>query len=148
MRPVTERIARSVRSLREVFAAQRLEPSRRPGPARWSPIELLGHLVDSAVHNLVRLTEAPDTDGVYIVRAYDQDRLVERNAYREADVNDLLTLCAGLNDRISTVLDRFDSSTLATPVRLSDGSLTDLRAVATGYADHLEHHVRQLIAWE
>ena len=124
-------------------------PARRPSPATWAPREVVGHLVDSAVHNLVRLTEAPAHAGgeePYPVRGYRQDHLVEVNDYRHVDSAELLTLRRALNARIAAVLERLSPAELRAPAELPDGSRVDVRALAEDYVAHLEHHVLQLRA--
>lgn len=118
--------------------------ARRPAPGKWSPLEILGHLVDSALHNLVRLTEAPLAEGPYRAREYDQDALVRVNEYQQADLDHLLTVWVALNAQLGAVLERYSPAQLASAVELPDGTVCDVGAVASGYVAHLRHHLRQL----
>ena len=122
-------------------------PLRRPYPQKWSPQEVIGHLVDSAIHNLIRFTEAPAhaaCEIAYPLRGYDQDHLVEVNGYREVDGAALLALWRMLNARIAAVLARLSRAELDAPVELPDGTRVDVRALAEAYVAHLEDHVDQL----
>ena len=120
------------------------EPASRPGPGRWSPIEILGHLVDSAVHNLVRFTEAATADAPYPVRGYGQDALVAVNAYRDADLAEVSSLWRSLDVRIAQVLAALPAASLSSAVVLPGGEEATLGYLAADYLAHLEHHLAQV----
>lgn len=118
--------------------------SKKKSPEKWSNKEILGHLIDSAVHNLVRFTESRYLAQPYNHRRYDQNELVRINDYQHQETEDLLVLWLSLNRRISKLIAAATEATLQIPVLLYDGSTTDMRFLMTDYADHLEHHLRQI----
>ena len=59
------------------------EESRlKRGPDDWAPIEILGHLVDSATNNHQRFVRAQFTDDL-VFSGYDQDGWVSTQKYRD-----------------------------------------------------------------
>lgn len=111
---------------------------------KWSKKEILGHLVDSAIHNLVRFTEINYVEKPYRHRPYNQIDLVNLNQYQIMDILDLTTLWLSINKQIVRLMKSVDEKALDYKIILSDDSVIDLRFLMTDYVDHLEHHIRQL----
>ena len=61
-------------------------------PGKWSRQEILGHLIDSAINNLKRFTDAQVSKGPYQLQPYDQNALVGINQYQSLSLTHLLTL--------------------------------------------------------
>jgi hypothetical protein len=111
---------------------------------KWSKKEILGHLVDSAIHNLVRFTEINYVEKPYCHRPYNQIDLVNLNQYQIMDIHDLTELWLSINKQIVRLMKSVDEEALDYKIILSDESVIDLRFLMTDYVDHLEHHIRQL----
>lgn len=116
----------------------------KAAPEKWSKKEILGHLIDSAIHNLVRFTESQYAPQPYRHRPYEQDELVRINDYQHQETEDLLVLWLSLNRRISKIISAATEQILQIPVTLSDGTRVDMRFLMADYADHLQHHLRQV----
>lgn len=115
---------------------------RRPG--KWSKKEILGHLVDSAIHNLVRFTEINYMEKPYHHRPYNQIDLVNLNQYQTKDIAELNQLWLSLNKQIIRIMKSADKKALDYKIILSDESVIDLRFLMTDYVEHLEHHINQI----
>ncbi|MBD3580980.1 DinB family protein [Flavobacterium selenitireducens] len=120
------------------------ELSRKPSPDKWSKREILGHLIDSAVHNLVRFTEARCHTQPYRHRPYDQDELVRLNDYQNQETEDLLVLWLSLNKRIAFLIANVGPGDRSIAVVFADGTTKDLEFLMRDYADHLGGHLRQI----
>lgn len=115
-------------------------------PAKWSKKEILGHLVDSAIHNLVRFTEINYLEKPYHHRPYNQNDLVSLNQYQTIDTNELVQLWLSLNKQIIRIFKSIDHKALDYQIILNDQSVIDLKFLITDYVEHLEHHINQIKA--
>ena len=111
---------------------------------KWSKKEILGHLVDSAIHNLVRFTEINYAAKPYRHRPYNQIDLVNLNQYQTKDINELNELWFSLNKQIIRIMKSVSEEALDYKIILSDESVIDLRFLMTDYVEHLEHHINQI----
>lgn len=113
-------------------------------PGKWSKKEILGHLIDSAIHNLVRFTEINYSEKPYRHRPYNQIDLVNLNQYQKTDIKDLTQLWFSINNQIVRIMKSVDENALDYKIILSDESVIDLRFLMTDYVEHLEHHINQI----
>ncbi|MNQ42587.1 hypothetical protein D3C85_562920 [compost metagenome] len=111
---------------------------------KWSKKEILGHLIDSAIHNLVRFTEINYVEKPYRHRPYNQIDLVNLNQYQTKEINELTQLWLSLNRQIVRIMKSVEEEALDYKIILSDDSVIDLRFLMTDYVEHLEHHINQI----
>ncbi|MCB0278708.1 MAG: DinB family protein [Calditrichaeota bacterium] len=116
----------------------------KPKPDKWSRIEILGHLIDSAINNLKRFTEIPFMKNDFRFMTYAQDKLVKQNKYQEANYNLTLDLWSLLNRHIAYVIQQLAGSDLKQNVTLADGEVVTLEFLVIDYVDHLKHHLNQI----
>jgi len=119
--------------------------SHKPKPDKWSKKEILGHLVDSAIHNLQRFNEIVFQEKPYTVRPYDQDNLVAANGYQERDLEEVIGLWLALNSQIDYIMNKQNPQTLRHPVITPEGQLKDLQWLMDDYVVHLRHHLSQIL---
>src|SRR6476660_1623273 len=77
--------------------------SRPRGPGKWSPKQIVGHLIDSAVNNHARFVRAQLQDDL-VFPGYDQDGWVRLQRYADAPWEDLVALWAAFNRHIAHVM--------------------------------------------
>ncbi len=111
---------------------------------QWSKKEILGHLVDSSIHNLVRFTEINYAAKPYIYRSYNQNDLVKINQYQSMDSDELVLLWVSINRQIVRLFKWVDEKALDYEIKLTDGSTVNLRFLMNDYVAHLEHHIHQI----
>jgi len=111
---------------------------------KWSKKEIIGHLVDSSIHNLVRFTEINYAKKPYIYRTYNQNDLIKINQYQGMDNDELIQLWFSLNNQIIRLFKTVTEEALEYKIQLNDNSIIDLRFLMTDYVDHLEHHINQI----
>jgi DinB superfamily len=120
--------------------------SAKPNPTKWSPKEVVGHLIDSAQNNLRRFIVGQYEPQPNIV--YDQDFWVKSNEYRDAPKENVIQLWKLMNLQICSVLStmpRENYSRLCNTGRETP-NLRTLEWLAADYVKHLKHHINQVIA--
>lgn len=122
------------------------EWQQKPG-RKWSKKELLGHLVDSALNNLKRFTEAQFGPEPYTFASYRQNELVMANAYQHLPADHLLTLWQSLNRQIAYVVGEIPEAARQRKVMVkgSDGPPRSLSWLIEDYVGHMEHHLETLL---
>jgi DinB family protein len=128
---------------------------RRPAPSKWSPREIIGHLIDSASNNHQRFVRAQFQDDL-VFPGYEQDAWVSAQHYQEAPWNELLALWRSFNLHIARVMEaapadqrlrprhRHNLDELAWKPVPRDAPAT-LDYFMADYVAHLNHHLGQII---
>ena len=114
---------------------------------KWSRKEILGHLIDSAINNLKRFTDAQFTDEPFSVQSYNQNQLVVVNRYQYLPVEHLLALWSSLNTQILFVAEAMPTDELTKSIQFqqSDVQTHTLGWLIEDYVAHLEHHLKTLL---
>jgi DinB family protein len=147
-----ERVATAVPKLRAISD----DASGRPrAPGKWSPREIIGHLVDSASNNHQRFVRATWQDDL-VFPGYEQDEWVRLQDYQHAPWSELVTLWAAFNNHMARLMGaipedvrtrertRHNLDDLAwRPVPASQPVTLDY--FMEDYVGHLEHHLRQIL---
>jgi hypothetical protein len=131
------------------------ETMRRPSPGKWSPREIIGHLVDSASNNHQRFVRAASAEDL-VLPGYEQERWVELQDYQQTPWSELVSFWAAFNRHIARVM-----TSIPEDARTRPRNRHNLHEVAwqpvpptepatlgyfmNDYVDHLEHHLRQVL---
>jgi hypothetical protein len=126
----------------------------RPGQGKWSPREIVGHLVDSAANNHQRFVRAQFQEDL-VFAGYAQDEWVAVQRYQEAPWADLVTLWASYNRHLARVMAAVPQEARLRSYARHNFDRLAYQAVPAGtpstldyfmndYVRHLEHHLRQL----
>ena len=127
---------------------------RRPRPEKWSPAEIIGHLIDSASNNHQRFVRAQFQDDL-VFPGYDQDAWVVCQAYRDAQWSELVTLWKHFNFHIARVMENTSESIRNSARKNHNLDKLAWRAVPadqpttldffmSDYVEHLKHHLTQI----
>jgi len=123
--------------------------AQRPGAGKWSPREILGHLIDSAANNHQRFVRARWQHDL-VFAAYDQDGWVEAQRYQDAPWQELVTLWASYNRHLARVMAAAPASLRQTSHTnhsfdgVPAGEPATLQHFMNDYVRHLDHHLRQI----
>jgi DinB superfamily len=130
------------------------EAGTPPAPGKWSPKQIIGHLVDSASNNHQRFVRANFTDDL-IFPGYDQERWVSVGRYAEAPWESLVMLWREFNLQIARVMEATPSDVkVALRARhnlhqlawhpIAEDQPATLEYFMRDYVEHLEHHLVQV----
>lgn len=137
-------LARHIAQLPTQLTALPISDLQVQSPGKWSKLEIVGHLVDSALNNLKRFTEAQFSPLPYPIQPYSQNDLVRVNLYGQMPVSELMALWQALNRQILWVSQAIPADKLTNPVVFTNGQVQTLAWLITDYVAHLEHHLHQL----
>ena len=130
------------------------ESRRKSGADDWAPIEILGHLVDSATNNHQRFVRAQFTDDL-VFSGYDQDGWVSAQKYRDESWPDLIQFWSSYNlhllhlvsvippDILSKSREKHSLDKIAFDSVPQDQPAT-LEYLIRDYVVHLRHHLDQI----
>lgn len=118
----------------------------KPRPGKWSRIEVIGHLIDSAHSNLRRfVTGQYESAPPHIT--YEQEFWVNANDYQHAPAESIISLWGLMNQRVAAVLTQMPESNYAKNCDTGHEaeSLHTLQWLAADYVRHMKHHLNQVI---
>ena len=110
---------------------------------KWTPKQILGHLIDSAANNhqrFVRLQLSVEL----VLPSYEQDGWVRANAYSSRPWAELVSLWAAYNRHLAHVIRHIDPEHLDHVWMTNSGS-HDLGYLIRDYPVHLKHHLAQIL---
>jgi hypothetical protein len=129
--------------------------SRPRAPGKWSPKEIVGHLIDSAVNNHARFVRAQLQQDL-VFPGYDQDAWVRVQRYNERPWPELVHAWRTFNTQIAAVMGATPPGELSRPRAqhnlheigfqpLPAGTPATLGFLMRDYVAHLQHHLRQVL---
>jgi len=120
------------------------DAGREPAPGRWSKKQILGHLIDSASNNHQRFVRAQLTAN-YAGPNYEQEQWVAAQSYAIESWPDLVNLWLLYNRHLLHIIRTMPEAPLAVPCVVGDNAPMPLSEVISGYVDHMEHHLAQIL---
>lgn len=134
-----EEISMTVNSIEEA------QFQKKPSPEKWSKLEILGHLCDSAVNNHVRFMRILTSDEPVTFEGYVQDEWVRRHGYQEHyGREELLLVWNQLNGLIRNTLHSAAESDWEKRCFFTDGTTMTLEEFYEDYIRHARHHLAQI----
>lgn len=121
----------------------------------WRPIEILGHLVDSAANNHQRFVRAQFTDDL-VFPGYEQNGWVDVQKYCESSWPELVQLWSSYNLHLRHLASVIPNNILTKPrekhnldqiafKQVDKNEATTLEYFIRDYVDHLRHHLNQIL---
>lgn len=151
-----DRLTRAVdRGAERLLALSEAAAASRPAPGKWSPKEIVGHLIDSAVNNQARFVRAQMQDGL-VFQGYDQDEWVRVQRYQDRPWPELVRTWRTYNEQIAAImratpapeLDRVRARHNLHEIGfqpLPANEPPTLAFLMRDYVAHLQHHLRQIL---
>ena len=120
----------------------------------WAPIEILGHLIDSAANNHQRFVRAQFTDDL-VFSGYEQNQWVSSQKYLDASWAGVVQLWSAYNLHLLHAASVIPKDVLTKPRSphtldqiafnpVDKNESTTLEYVIRDYVDHLRHHLDQI----
>ena len=146
---------KTVLAAAERFALLSEQQSQVPRvEGKWSPREILGHLIDSAANNHQRFVRAQFTDDL-VFAGYEQENWVEVQRYQDESWQDLVQLWQFYNRHIVHVIEvtpeeqrtklraKHNLHQIASDLLKEDEPVT-LEWFMRDYLDHMKKHLAQI----
>jgi hypothetical protein len=131
--------------------------SQRPrAEEKWSPKQILGHLIDSAANNHARFVLAQTKDDL-VFPGYDQEAWVNLNHYQERPWRQIIELWRAYNLQLHHLMAHATPEKMNTPCTLHtlqeiafktvpQAQPVTLEFLMKDYVDHLKHHLSQIFS--
>jgi hypothetical protein len=126
----------------------------KTAPDKWSAKEIIGHLIDSSINNIVRFVEGQFKDNL-IFSGYRQNEWVHAQNYRDADWSFLIDLWKMNNLQIIRIVEYIPIDVLSKKYSehnfeyisghaLPEGTTASLEYFIKDYYLHMKHHLIQI----
>jgi DinB superfamily len=120
------------------------DASRSSARDHWSKKQILGHLIDSAANNHQRFVRA-QLVASYEGPTYEQEKWVAAQSYSIESWPDLVNLWLLYNRHLLHIIRTMPEAPLAVPCAIGGDAPVPLSEVISGYVDHMEHHLAQIL---
>lgn len=138
-----ENLVKAIPDKLKAWPEERMVTPRAIG--KWSNLQILGHLCDSAINNLTRMIQAQAASEPLAIIPYNQDKWVEAQRYADASVNEIIILWASLNSTLIRVITAMSEDLIrARQIRLTSGEQYTLEWLISDYLEHKKHHLHQI----
>ena len=125
-----------------------------PVSGKWSPKQIVGHLIDSATNNHQRFVRAQFKDDLVFI-GYDQEEWVEAQRYQQESWIELVQLWRSLNLHIAHVVANIPEEKLKRECRdhnlyeiswktVSKNEPATLEYIFVDYIGHMRNHLNQI----
>ena len=111
-------------------------------PGKWSPKQVIGHLIDSAANNHQRFVRAQQ--GPLTFPPYAQDHWVAVQSYNDRSWDDILGLWYAYNRHLVHVIGRIPEDRQQVPCTVESNASVTLSYLASDYVVHMCHHLAQV----
>ena len=118
--------------------------SHRPYRGKWSPKEIIGHLIDSAGNNQQKFVRCMEHDGL-IFPNYEQNYWVSVQKYNDENWEQLLALWEMFNCHLAHVISCIPTISNSNRITIGHSGPFTLEYIVNDYPEHLKHHLKQIL---
>lgn len=118
---------------------------KAPSPDKWSPQQLIGHLIDSAANNHQRFVRAQQ-EGALMLPPYAQEHWVTSQRYHDRPWEDLIAFWYAYNQHLAHVILHIPEAFRQVPCTIGANPPVTLGFLAHDYVVHMQHHLAQIDA--
>lgn len=156
MKPPAELLRESVSEALPLLEAIGEERSAKPrAPGKWSPREVIGHLIDSAANNHLRFVRGQLEEDL-VFPGYEQEAFVRVQGYARAPWAELVALWRAYNLQLARVIEEIPDDAMRRPRNrhnfhrlgwrtFSESEPASLEDLVVDYVLHLRHHLGQVV---
>jgi hypothetical protein len=119
--------------------------SHKPSPGKWSKKEIMGHLIDSATNNHHRFVRG-QFEACPVI-AYDPDKWNEFGYYQQMDRMQIVDFWTIYNRQLIALARAIPTENWQKECETTDRKRYTLEFLWNDYVEHLEHHLREIIAY-
>lgn len=120
-----------------------MQAAVRPKVGKWSIKEILGHLVDSAINNNVRIIRAQQISLLQIP-GYDQEFWGKGQAWQFMNWQNLIKLWTIFNEHLVLTIRTIPTEVLQHTVKVNENEPVTLSYLIVDYVIHMKHHLSQI----
>lgn len=124
------------------FSETQSETARSAG--KWTPKEIIGHLIDSASNNHQRFVRGQLQNNLSLP-GYEQDHWVRVQYYRSEEWKSLISLWKFYNTHLLHTISHIPDEALKNTHTLQNKTVT-LDFIVRDYLEHMKHHQRQILS--
>lgn len=129
----------------ELLRVSPADAAEVPAHGKWSKIEILGHLIDSAANNHQKFVRAMLANKSVEMDGYEQDAWVASQQYVRRDWHSVIALWAAYNRHLAHLIRQVDPAKLDNTLFISGKGPFILSFVMSDYVEHLKHHLIQIL---
>jgi ribosomal protein S18 acetylase RimI-like enzyme len=120
-----------------------MQAANRPTAAKWSAKEVLGHLIDSAINNNVRIIRSQQIS-LLEIPGYDQEFWTKGQAWQFMDWQEIITLWISMNAHLALTIRTIPTDALQNRIRVNENEPVTLGYLVGDYLVHMKHHLAQI----
>ena len=145
IQPAISELQRLLTAVPEAFARLDTAEITAPRPeGKWSKLQLLGHLCDSAVNNLSRFIKVQYEPQPLQLALYNQNEWMAAQQYAGAPREETVALWLSLNQSVLRVISGLSPAQLELVFQRETGETVTLHWLIEDYLAHMKHHLGQI----